>query len=287
VLFSTPSYEAARAGVHSTVGKEDSKIAVHEAVENNLQPARDYTWKELRQQVGLHIQALKAAGVKRGDRVAIVSGNNINCLLLYLATTALGALASTTSSDTGTKGILDRLTQIKPRLLFMDDAAIYRGNIIDLRPKIAEITQGMHGIEEFKGTVSLPRFRDQPPRDIAALPRTKTLKDFLSKASSDKLEFVRVGFRDPFLIVYSSGTTGQPKCIVHSTGGVLINLVKETILHREAGPDTSMMQYTTTGWIMYLTSVASLLTGSRIVLYDGSPFAPDAGFLIRLIGEQR
>ncbi|OKL58072.1 hypothetical protein UA08_06489 [Talaromyces atroroseus] len=286
ILFSTPSYEAANAGVRSTVGKEDSKIAVHEAVESNLQPARDYTWKELRRKVGLYTQALKAAGIKGGDRVAVVSGNNINCLVLYLATTALGALVSTTSSDTGTKGILDRLAQIEPKLLFMDDAAVYKGKIVDLRAKIAEIVQGMHAVAEFKGVVSLPRLHEQP-MDIASVPRTELLEDFLSKASSDKLEFVRVGFRDPFLIVYSSGTTGQPKCIVHSTGGVLISMVKEAKLHRDMDPQSALLQYTTTGWIMYLTSFGSLLGGSKIVIYDGSPFAPDAGFLIRLASEQR
>lgn len=286
VLFSTQSYADAKAGVRSIVGKEDSKIAIHEVVESNLQPPRDYTWGELRQQVGLYTQALKASGVQRGDRVAVVAGNNIKCLLLFLATTSLGALMSTTSSDTGTKGILDRLTQIKPRLLFMDDAAVYKGKIVDLRGKIAEVIKGMHGISEFKGAVALPRLRDQP-RDIATLPHTQLLKDFLLGAPSDALEFVRVGFRDPFLIVYSSGTTGQPKCIVHSTGGILISLVKESILHRDTGPDSAMLQYTTTGWVMYLTLVASLVSGAKIVLYDGSPFAPDAGFLIRLVAEQR
>lgn len=286
VLFSTQSYADAKAGVRSIIGKEDSKIAVHEVIENNFQPPKDYTWGELRQQVGLYTQALKAAGVQRGDRVAVVTGNNINCLILFLATTALGALVSTTSSDTGTKGILDRLTQIKPILLFMDDAAVYKSQIVDLRGKMTEVINGMHAISEFKGAFALPRLRGQP-RDITAVPRTQPLKEFLSKAPSDKLEFVRVGFRDPFMIVYSSGTTGQPKCIVHSTGGVLINIVKESMLHRDMNPNSVMLQYTTTGWIMYLTSVASLLTGSKIVLYDGSPFAPDASFLIRLAGEQR
>ena len=285
-MFSTQRYADAKAGKRSTVGKEDSKIAVHEVVESNLQPPKDYTWGELRQQVGLYTQALKAAGVRRGDRVAVVSGNNINCLLLFLATTALGALVSTTSSDTGTKGILDRLTQIKPILVFIDDAAVYKGEIVDLRSKMTEVVNGVIGTSEFKGAIAMPRLREQA-RDIRAVPRTETLKEFLSKAPSDNLEFVRVGFRDPFMIVYSSGTTGQPKCIVHSTGGVLINSAKESILHRDMNPNSVVLQYTTTGWIMYLTSVASLLTGSRVVIYDGSPFAPDAGFLVRLAGEQR
>lgn len=287
VLFSAENYEAAKAGVRSTVGKEDSKIAVHEVVENNLQPARDYTWKELRQGVGRYLQALKAAGVQRGDRVAVVSGNHIDCMLLYLATIALGALISTTSSDTGTKGILDRLTQIKPILLFMDDAVIYKGKVLDLRSKMTEVVQGMHDVAEFKGVIAIPRLRGQPPRDIGAVPRTEPLKDFLSKAPSDKLEIVRVGFRDPFLIVYSSGTTGQPKCIVHSTGGILISMSKEAILHRDSGPDCSLLQYTTTGWIMYLSSVGAMISGCKLVIYDGSPFAPDASFLIRLASEQR
>jgi acetoacetyl-CoA synthetase len=179
-LFSTQSYADAKAGVQSKAGKEDSKIAVHEVVESNLQPPKDYTWGELRQQVGLYTQALKAAGVKRGDRVAVVTGNNINCLLLFLATTSLGALVSTTSSDTGTRGILDRLMQIKPILIFMDDAAVYKGEIVDLRGKMTEVVNGINGTSEFKGAIALPRLRGQPG-DITAVPRTQTLKDFCPK----------------------------------------------------------------------------------------------------------
>jgi acetoacetyl-CoA synthetase len=282
ILFSPGS----SAGSRSTAGKEDSKVAIHEVVESNIQPARDVTWRELRQKVGQFTQALKAAGVQKGDRVAVVASNSVECLVLFLATASLGALISTTSSDTGSRGILDRLTQIKPRWLFMEDAAIYKGEVIDLRSKIAQVVQGMHAVSEFQGAVAIPRFRGRP-NDVADVPRTRTLDSFLAKAQSNELEFVRVGFRDPFLIVYSSGTTGQPKCIVHSTGGILITMGKEGRLHQNMDPQSTILQYTTTGWIMYLMCVASLVTGAKVILYDGSPFAPDGRFLIQLLGRQR
>ncbi|PYH87664.1 acetyl-CoA synthetase-like protein, partial [Aspergillus ellipticus CBS 707.79] len=266
----------------TTVGKEDTKVAVTEVREGAAEPSVDVTWKELRQRTGRFIQAFKAAGVQRGDRVAAVAGNGIDTLLVFLATTALGAIFTSTSTDTGIKGILDRLKQTKPAWVFMDDFTVYNGKTVDLRPKFTNVFEGLSRFQEFKGIVSLPRFRDRPA-DVSHLPRTQSLADFLAKASSEKLEFVRIGFRDPFLIVYSSGTTGEPKCIVHSVGGVTLNMFKEGLLHRDMDADSVVMQYTTTGWIMYLTSISVLFIGAKTILYDGSPFLPDTTILIKLL----
>lgn len=267
--------------------KEDDKIAVSEVREGAAHEVIHLTWGELRRRTGALIQAMKAHGVVRGDRIALCAANSIDTLLVFLASTALGAIFSSSSTDMGTKGVLDRLLQIKPRWLFMDDSAVYSGKTIDLRPKIGEIVQGMKSDPEFEGVIALPRFSLQPA-DISSIPRTKTLAEYLAKAGgNEKLEFERVGFRDPFLVVYSSGTTGQPKCIVHSVGGVLLNSIKEGILHTELGPDSVALQYTTTGWIMYMCAVQTLLFGARVVLYDGSPFIPGITALVDLAAQEK
>ncbi|CAG8027846.1 unnamed protein product [Penicillium olsonii] len=267
-------------------GKEDEKIAVSEVREGAAHEVVHLTWGELRRRTGALVQAMKANGVVRGDRIALCASNSIDTLLVFLASTALGAIFSSSSTDMGVKGILDRLLQIKPRWLFMDDSAIYNGKTIDLRPKIQDIVQGMTSVSEFQGVVSQSRFAS--PADVSDIPRTQTWSAYLSKAGgSEKLEFERVAFRDPFLIVYSSGTTGQPKCIVHSVGGVLLNSSKEGNLHSELGADSVALQYTTTGWIMYMSAVQTLLFGARVVLYDGSPFLPDITALVTLAGKEK
>ncbi|KAJ5391160.1 hypothetical protein N7509_006650 [Penicillium cosmopolitanum] len=270
-----------------TTGKEDTKVAITEIREDGLKEVVHLTWGQLRSRTGLLIQAMKANGVVRGDRIAVCASNSMDTLLVFLASTALGAIFSSSSTDMGVKGVLDRLLQIKPRWLFMDDFAVYNGKRIDLRPKMKEIADGMESISEFQGVISQPRASSEPA-DIQSIPRTETLPEFLSKAKGkDHLEFERVDFRDPFLVVYSSGTTGQPKCIVHSVGGVLLNAHKEGRLHTDLGPESTACQYTTTGWIMYLSAIQTLLFGSRVILYDGSPFVPDARVLIDIVAQEK
>jgi len=282
MLFSPSSSDSS---VQSKHGKEDDKIAVTE-VREGCTEIRDVTWRELRAKVARLSNAMRTHGVSKGDRVAVVASHSVDTLAVFLAVTALGGIFSSSSTDMGTKGVLDRLLQIRPVWVFVDDAALYNGKIVDLRTKMGEISRGMEGVKEFKGLVSVPRYTDV--KDISSLPKTITLEKYLKKGEGDAaLRFERVGFMDPFLIVYSSGTTGIPKCIVHSVGGVLISRQKEARLHSDLGPDTVYLQYTTTGWIMYLTAVSVLQHGARAVLYDGSPFQPDLTTFVRLLGDQR
>jgi len=276
---------------HSTDGKEDSKIALT-SVREGCTSVRHLSWGALRQGVGHLASALRAHGVKKLDRVAVVASNSIETLVVFLATTSLGGVFSSSSTDMGTRGVLERLVQIRPVWVFVDDWAVYNGLRVDLRGKMGEIVAGMRGVEGFRGVVSQPRFvGEEGPADVSGVPGTRTLGEFLSVVKEEvgirEIEFERVGFAEPFLIVYSSGTTGQPKCIVHSTGGVVLSAVKEGRLHRETGPESVCLQYTTTGWIMYLGSVQALLFGARVVMYDGSPFVPDLLTFIKLIGKQR
>ena len=273
----------------TTFRKEDHRIACTE-VREGCKEVRQCSWKELREQVGLLANAMRARGVMKGDRIAVVASNSFDTITVFFAIAALGGIFSSSSTDMGTRGVLDRLRQIKPNYIFVDDWAVYNGKTIDLRPKMGELEAGMKGISELQGLVSMPRWQDKPA-DISGVPRCETLASFAQSARGDKsLTFEPIGFNDPFLIVYSSGTTGMPKCIVHAAGAVLLNNRKESNLHRDAGAmepeDLVTLQYTTTGWIMYMSSCLSLNAGGRAILYDGSPFQPDLKTFIKLWADQ-
>jgi acetoacetyl-CoA synthetase len=237
------------AGERSTVDKEDSKIAITEVREGATE-IKDFTYGELRRRVGLLANAMIAQGVRKGDRVAVVASNSMDTLCVFMAVTAIGGLFSSSSTDMGTKGILDRLLQVTPVWVFIDDWAVYNGKTIDLRPKITDIVEGMKGVDGFNGIVTLPRFLQSA--DLSWVPNAITLSTFLKAARGDtEIPFKRVEYRDPFLVVYSSGTTGVPKCIVHSVGGVLTSAMKEGKIHRDINPTTVGLQYTTVSFLEY------------------------------------
>ena len=160
----------------------------------------------------------------------------------------------------------------------MAEHAVYNGKNIDLRHKILHVLRNFHGKGNFCGLVVLPRSGGS-----SSIPNTTSLQDFVSNATSNSFEFEKVGFNDPLLIAYSSGTTGSPKCIVHSVGGALICSAKESILHSDVSSASVVLQYTTTGWIMYFLQIANLFAGAQLVLYDGSPFQPDASTFLEVL----
>jgi acetoacetyl-CoA synthetase len=193
-------------GKRSTQRKEDSKIALVEVREGGTE-IRHITWKDFCKDIAQLASAMKAYGIKKGDCVAIVASNSYDTLRVFMAATSLGAIFSSSSTDMGTKGVLQRTLQIEPKYIFMDDFAIYNGKRVDLREKMAEIAKGMQDVKEFKGIVSMPRF--EQPADISKIPRSILLKEYEAKATSSELQFEKLAFRDPFLICYSSGTTGK------------------------------------------------------------------------------
>ncbi|CZS94139.1 related to acetoacetyl-CoA synthetase [Rhynchosporium agropyri] len=266
------------------IGKEDDKIAVTEIREGYTE-VRDVTWGQLRKEVEVLADAMKAHGVVKGDRVVVVASNSVDTLKVFLAITTLGGLFSSSSTDMGVQGVLQRALQVTPKYIFMDDFTIYNGKKVDLRDKMLHIVEGMQNITEFEGMVSMPRFSN--PVDVSTIPKTESLAKYVSKATAKAPDFEPTAFHDPFFIAYSSGTTGPPKCIVHSVGGCILSSAKEMKLHGEVTSNSVVLQYTTTGWIMYFSSIMNLLAGARVVLYDGSPFQPDLTTFVKMLGEQK
>ncbi|KAF4986737.1 hypothetical protein FDECE_15795 [Fusarium decemcellulare] len=272
------------AGEHSTLHKEDDAIAVTEVREGNSS-VNNVTWGEIRRRVGTMAAALGQRGVKKGDRVVMVGAHAVETLVVFLATSWLGGVFSSSSTDMGVGGLLQRTVQIDPKFVFFDDGALYNGKIIDLRDKIQGMVEGMKQCPSFESIVVVQRF--DAPNDTSKIPQTERLETFLSSAPSTPPPIERIGFQDPMIIYYSSGTTGTPKAIVHGVGPLLLSLGKESLLHREVTHEDVGLQYTTTGWIMYLASVARMAFGGRTVFYDGSPFVPDRSILLRVAAEQR
>ncbi|KIW95435.1 acetoacetate-CoA ligase [Cladophialophora bantiana CBS 173.52] len=265
-------------------GKPDSKIAVTSIREGNTNVTHT-SWGELRLIVGKLGSALRVHGIKKGDRVAVIASNSLNTLSIFLATVSIGAIFTSTSTDMGSKAILDRLSQIRPTLVFIEDFAVYGGKVTDLRPKAIELVEFLQKVQEFRQLVVMPRF--DLVTDLSTIPRSASFEFFLSKGTETKPIFERAAFDQPCLILYSSGTTGQPKCIVHGAGGILLSQKKELFLHFEIGPESAQMIFTTTSWAMYNKSITSLLNGGRIVTYDGSPFYPDRKVLLRICEGQK
>ena len=163
---------------------------------------------------------------------------------------------------------------------------MYNGKKLDLKDKIKGVIEGMKGCANFESMVIISRFSDKP-YDTSSIAKSERLADFLSSAKPTPPPIVRVGFQDPLVVFYSSGTTGMPKAIVHGVGTLLLSMKRDAILHRQTTSDDVGMQYTTTGWIMYLASVGHLLVGGRAVFYDGSPFLPDIKVLLRVAADQK
>ena len=239
----------------------------------------ELSYAELYQQVAVLADGLRRAGVVAGDRVAGFTPNCPQAVIAMLAATSIGAIWSSCSPDFGVNGVLDRFNQIQAKILFAADGYHYGGKRIDCMPILAELGQRIDGLEHI---VIFPFLVDTPAFDsvFGSMPWSEFV------GSAQDIDFASLPFAHPIYVMYSSGTTGKPKCIVHGAGGTLLQHLKEHQLHSDLGRDDRIFFFTTCGWMMWNWLVSGLATGATIVLYDGSPFEPGPGLLWRMVDEE-
>jgi acetoacetyl-CoA synthetase len=226
------------------------------------------TTAELRREVARFAHALRRADIGVGDRVAGFLPNLPHAVIAALGAASIGAVWSSCSPDFGVRGVLDRFGQIEPRVLVSADAYFYGGKTHDCLEKLDAIVRALPTVEQ---TVIVPYVSDRP--DVGRVPNARSWDDFLAGASVDPI-FEQLPFNQPLYILYSSGTTGVPKCIVHGAGGTLLEHLKELRLHADIRPGDRVFYFTTCGWMMWNWLISALALRATLILYDGSPLHP-------------
>ncbi len=242
---------------------------------------REVSRQQMRLDVGSLAAWLRQQGVQPGDVVGGFLPNGGDAILAMLATAAVGAIWTSCSPDFGVSGVLDRFGQTQPKVLFCVDQYYYNGKIHDAWNKIQSVCQQIGGLQHI---VCVPYAGTTPQMDRSAIAAT-LLGDTLNAPQPPNYQMVK--FRAPLFILYSSGTTGAPKCIIHSAGGALVQLTKEHQLHGDVKPGDRLFYYTTLGWMMWNWLATGLASGATLMLYDGSPFYPQADSLITLAQNER
>ncbi|MGL6159697.1 acetoacetate--CoA ligase [Microbulbifer sp.] len=261
----------------------DDGIALVERLENGSR--RQLSYADLYAKVEQLAAALRDQGVGLGDRVAGFMPNVIDTVVAMLATTSIGAVWTSCSPDFGINGVLDRFGQVEPRVLFACEGYFYNGKTIDSLPRLREVVARIESIEKLV-VVPVARNHKETAAAIESLDRAVTLEDFVGAAPERPLTFVQTEFNHPLYIMYSSGTTGVPKCIVHGAGGTLLQHLKEHRLHCDLKRDDALFYFTTCGWMMWNWLVSGLACGATLVLFDGSPFYPAAEGLWDMADEE-
>jgi len=256
---------------------KDDRVAL--LARNEWGHKREFTYAQLHEEVGRLAHALREAGVVAGDRVAGFMPNIPETVIAMLAATSLGATWSSCSPDFGINGVVDRFGQIAPKVLFTADAYPYGGKSFDCLAKIRDVLAQIPSIEKL---VVVPY--SGAALKLGDIANAIAWSDFAG-GEAREIEFTATAFDHPLYVMYSSGTTGVPKCIVHGAGGTLIQHLKELVLHTDLKREDKIFYYTTCGWMMWNWLVSSLAVGATLVLYDGSPSHPGATTLWDLIDE--
>ncbi|SOB91667.1 acetoacetate--CoA ligase [Thalassospira xiamenensis] len=232
------------------------------------------SWCDLNIAVSKFSQALRAEGITKGDRVCGYMPNMIETVIAMLGTAAIGATWSSASPDFGVQGVVDRFGQIEPKLMITVDGYHYNGKSHDIREKVRDVIDRIPSIQKvvivkyaFDGT------------NTTGIRGGVSCDDFLAPFSAEKIAFEQVEFNHPLYVMFSSGTTGKPKCIVHGAGGTLLKQVSEHVLHCDVVPGDRVFYFTTCGWMMWNWLMGGLAAGATLLLYDGSPFYPSGNIL--------
>ncbi|MCX6235351.1 MAG: acetoacetate--CoA ligase [Bacteroidetes bacterium] len=255
----------------------DDRVAIIFRGENGIE--RRITFKELYDESHRVVEGLKRLGIKKGDRVAAFMPNIPETVIAMLATASIGAIWSSSSPDFGIKGVLDRFTQIEPKVIFAADGYSYSGKWFDSQEKLKGILDKLPTVKyvvmvNFTGNL-----------DLKKLPSYAMTWKEIARPVAGVMDFVQLPFDHPLYIMYSSGTTGLPKSIVHSAGGTLVQHLKELMLHCDLRKDDIIFYFTTCGWMMWNWFVSSLAIGATIVCYDGNPFHPSSDTLVKMTDE--
>ncbi len=251
----------------------DDTLAVIFQCEDRIR--RTVTRRELYDLTSRIVQALRDAGIQDGDRVCAVLPNIPETLACMLATNSLGAIWSSCSPEFGVRGVVDRFVQVEPKLLFGIDGYFYKGRWFDTTSAVKEICARLPSLERF---IRVPYHSAELPRRVTqGSPGTTEAAfwDWIAPFEPGGIPFYRGSFDQPAFILYTSGTTGVPKCILHGAGRVLIQLCKEHWLHFDVKPGDRFYYFTTTGWNMWYTLVTAMAAGATVLMYDGSPFFPE------------
>ena len=240
------------------------------------------TYRQLYSEVARVAISLKEAGVLVGDRVVGFMPNMPQSIIAMLAAASIGATWSSCSPDFGIKGVLDRFGQIKPKILFTADGYFFKGKEIDSLERISKISKELPSIEK---VIVVPYTQQNP--DLRHIPDAIHYADFLTPEPDPEINFEQLPFDHPLYIMYSSGTTGLPKCMVQSAGGILIHHIKELMLHTDLKREDTIFYFTTCGWMMWNWLTSSLSVGATLVLYDGNPFYPHPDVLWKMAQDEK